>query len=136
MWATAQTQVITTASGPEADDDTLFYRLFGFSLFVSIEFRKRIIYGRLRVKYTLKRKQTFKKQYALLVSLKESDKSVLPACIKLQDRGKMTFPHYSFLPFARECSKAIKAHLNDTAYRHHGRYIVQVQSAHYNAKYN
>ena len=79
------------------------------------------------MRYTLERKRTYKKQYALLVLLAETDKSVLPACIKLQDRGKMTFPHHSFLPFARACSIAIKAHLNGTGYKRHGRHIVQVQ---------
>ena len=127
MWATVQTQVVTTSSNQQADDDTSLYRLFGFSLFVSIRIRKRMWYGRLRMKYTLERKRTYKKQYALLVLLVETDKSVLPACIKFQDRGKMTFPHHSFLPFARACSIAIKAHLNDTAYKRHGRRIVQVQ---------
>ena len=72
------------------------------------------------MKYTLKRKQKYKKEYALLVLLVETDKGVLPASIKLQDRGKMTVPHHSFLPFARVCSTAIKAHLNDTAYKRHG----------------
>ena len=127
MWATAQTQVITTERNPQADDDTSLYRLFGFSLFVSIRHRKRMCYGRLRMKCTLERKRTYKQQYAVLVLLVEIDKSVLPACIKLQDRGKMTFPHHSFLPFARACSIAIKAHLNDIEYKRHGRHIVQVQ---------
>lgn len=47
MWATAQTQVVMTESNPHANDDTSLYRPFGFSLFVSIRFRKRIWYGRL-----------------------------------------------------------------------------------------
>lgn len=127
MWATAQTQVVTTESNPQADDDTSLYRLFGFSLFASIRLRKRIWYGQIRRKYTTERKWRYKKEYTLLLSLVETDKSVLPACIKLQDRGKMTFPHHSFLPFARACSVAIKAHLNDTEYKRHGRTIVQVR---------
>ena len=45
MWATAQSQVVTEERNPQADDDTSLYRLFGFSLFVSIRFRKRVQFG-------------------------------------------------------------------------------------------
>ena len=126
MWVTTQRQLITAEANPESDDDTLLYRLFGFSLFVSIQFRKRVWFGRLQKRYTYERRRALKREYNILVSLVESDKSVLPACIKFQDRGKMMFPHHSFLPFARACSKAIKTYLNDTAYKHHGRHVVQV----------
>ena len=126
MWVTTQRQLITDEANPESDDDTSLYRLFGFSLFVSIRFRKRVWFGRLQKRYTYERRRALKREYNILVSLVESDKSVLPACIKFQDRGKMTFPHHSFLPFARACSKAIKTYLNDTAYKHHGRHVVQV----------
>ena len=44
--------------------------------------------------------------------LVETEKSVLPAVIKLQDRDKMTFPHHALLPFMQKCSREIKAHLN------------------------
>ena len=127
MWATAQSQVVTEERNPHADDDTSLYRLFGFSLFVSIRFRKRVQFGRLRKRYTFERRRIYRQQYAILSSIVETDKSVLPACIKIQDRGKMTFPHHSFLPFARACSKAIKMFLNNTTYQRHGRHVVQVQ---------
>ena len=131
MWATVQSQAVTDEETPVADDDTSLYRLFGFSLFVSIRFRKRALFGRLRTRYTYTRRQKYRQQYIILLSLKEQEKSVLPACIKFQDRGKMTFPHHSFLPLARSCSMAIKSHLNSTSFKCHGRYIVHVSSRYY-----
>ena len=130
MWATNQCQLITTEANPGTDDDTSLYRLFGFSMFVSIQFRKRVWFGRLRKRYTYEHRCAMRREYTLLTLLVESDKSVLPACIKFQDRGKMTFPHHSFLPFARACSKSIKTYLNDNAYKRHGRHVVQVISVH------
>ena len=58
MWATAQTQVVMTASTPQADDDKSLYRLFGFSLFVRIRFRKRVSCGQLRRRLDTKFMQT------------------------------------------------------------------------------
>jgi len=34
-----------------------------------------------------------------LKQIVETDKYILPAVIKFQDQGKMTFPHYTLLPF-------------------------------------
>ena len=135
MWATTQSQVITTESNPQADDDTSLYRVCGFSMFARIRFRKRVLFGRLRNRYSYEHRRTLRREYALLASLVECDKTVLPACIKFQDRGKMTFPHHSFLPFARVCSQVIKTYLNDTAYKRYGRRVVQVHVDVYNCRF-
>ena len=62
----------------------------------------------------------------ILQSLVEKDKSVLPAFIKFQDRGKMTFPERNFLPSARSCSYEIKKILKPSKYKLLGRKLLLV----------
>ena len=111
---------------PEPDDDVSLYRLFGFSLFAGISFRKKAVYGRLRKKFTRSKRNSYRFQLQALKSLLESDKSCLPACVKFQDRGKMMFPHRDLLPFCRDCSLAIKTYLNPSMYNSLGRTVMQV----------
>ena len=40
----------------------------------------------------------------MLKGIVETGKSVIPATIKFQDRGKMIFPHKALMPFMRKCS--------------------------------
>ncbi len=96
----------------EPDDLVSLYRLFGFALFVSIRYRKRVIYSRLKHRSTRQRKQLYHSQLAMLKALVETDKSTVPACIKFQDRGKMMFPCKDmYLQRAlRRCVYAPKAH--------------------------
>ena len=94
----------------EPDDDVSLYRLFGFALFAGIRARKSIAFGKHRKKFTQERRRKYAVDLQILESLVETDKSVLPACIHMQDRGKMMFPERSFLPFARDCSREIKKH--------------------------
>ncbi len=124
MWRTTQLQCVETQIEP--DDDTSLYRLFGFSLFVSIRFRKRAIFGRLRKQYTITKRAIFRTQLRALTALLETDKSGLPACIRFQDRGKMRFPRRSMLPFCRHTSLAVKTHLNSNNYSRQGRKIARV----------
>ena len=111
-------------SEAECDDDTSLYRLFGFSLYVGIKFRKKTLHGRLRHHYHPSRRRQYALELKLLKSIVETDKSVIPAIIKFQDRGKMIFPHKALIPFMRKCSKAIKTHLNYKQYRIQGRRII------------
>lgn len=110
------------------DDDVSLYRLFGFSLHVSIQFRSRSCWNRSRVakRYTLEKKQKFRKQLSMLKVLVESDKTVIPAILKKQDRGRMKFPHRLLLPFCRACSVKIKSTLNMQALLKDGRKISKV----------
>ena len=110
----------------EPDDEVSLYRLFGFALYAGIRARKNIVFGHLRKKCTEQRRKEYSIHLRILRSLLESDKSVLPACIQLQDRGKMIFPERSFLPFARSCSVEIKRELNPLRYRQLGRRIILV----------
>lgn len=114
-WRTVQCQAVDM--NPEPCDDVSLYRLFGFSLFAGIRFRKKAVYGRLRKRFTKTRLQL-----QVLKSLLESDKSCLPACVKFQDRGKMMFPHR----FCRECSLGIRTYLNPSMYNSLGRKVMQV----------
>lgn len=77
----------------EPDNDSSLYRLFGLSLFVAIKFRKKACFGHLRRHYHILKRRQYNVELKLLTSLLETDKSVLPAIIKFQDRGKMMFPH-------------------------------------------
>lgn len=105
-----------TCDDVQPDDDASLYRLFGFSLFVGIKFRNKALRGHLR---TPCRRRQYGRELALKHILVENDKSVLPAIIKFQDRGKMTF---SLLPFMRRCS--IKQHLNHDKFHIHGKRTV------------
>ena len=77
-----------------------------------MQFRKKAAYGRLRSCFLPIKRRRYLDELNVLKHLVETDKSVLPAVIKFQDRGKMTFPHHALLPFMQRCSRAIKAHLN------------------------
>ena len=127
-WRTAQLQAVDTAL--EADDNVTLYCLFGFSLFVSIQFRQRVIYGKLKHRFTRQRKNQYYTDVVILQSLLETDGTHLPACIKFQDRGKMRFPQKSLLPFCRECSVAIKTYLTPSLYNQVGRKLVVVSHGH------
>ena len=113
-----------TCDDVQPDDDASLYRLFGFSLFVGIKFRNKALRGHLRRIYSPCKRRQYGRELALMDILVESDKSVLPAIIKFQDRGKMTFPHKALLPFMRRCSKAIKQHLNRDKFHLHGKRTV------------
>ena len=123
-WRTTQLQAVDVAIEP--DDDVSLYRLFGFSLFVSIQFREKMVQGKLKHRSTRQRKKMYSKDLRILHFLLETDKTCLPACIKFQNRGKMKFPHKNLLPFCRECSLAIKTYLTPSMYSRIGRRIVLV----------
>ena len=105
----------------EPDNDASLYRLFGFSLFAGMRFRKKALHGKLRDHYHLSTRRKYRLELQVMKSLVETDKSVCPAVIKFQDRGKMTFPHRALVPFLRKCSQAIKRHLNRKQFLLQGR---------------
>lgn len=107
-----------------SDDDASLYRLFGFALFVGIHFRKRTLYGRARQHYLPTTRRKYQLELQVMKNLVETDKSVCPAVIKFQDRGKMAFPHRALFPFLRKCSIAIKTNLNRKQFLLQGRKIV------------
>ena len=111
------------------DDDVSLYRLFGFSLHVSIKFRNRSCWSRSRVakRYTLEKKRKHMKQLSVLKLLIESDKTVIPATLKQQDRGRMKFPTQCLLPFCRACSVKIKSTPNIRALLKDGHKISKVK---------
>ena len=114
------------------DDDVSLYHLFGFSLHVSIQFRSRSCWSRSRVakRYTLEKKQKLRKQLSVLRVLVELDKTVIPAILKKQDRGRVKFPHHRLLPlnFCRACSVKIKSTLNMQTLLKDGRKISKVKN--------
>lgn len=110
------------------DDDVSLYRLFGFSLHASCKFRSRSCWSRSRVskRYTILKKRNLRKQLSVLKLLIEEDKSVIPAILSKQDRGRMKFPTQKFLPFCRKCSVQIKGTLNLSSLLKDGRKISKV----------
>ena len=126
-WRTSHLEAVRESDDDiEPDDDMSIYRLFGFALFAGIRYRKKVVYGKLRKIATKERRKEYMHHLNILQSLIETDKSVLPACIRLQDRGKMIFPERAVLPFARNCSREIKKHLNTAKYKQYGRKIILV----------
>ena len=123
-WRTVQLDAICEE---EASDDVSLYRLFGFALFAGIRARKNVVSGKLKMS-SAKRRKEYAVHLRILQSLVETDKSILPACIRVQDRGRMTFPERSFLPFARNCSREIKKSLNPIKYKQLGHRIIQVNT--------
>jgi len=98
--------------------------LFGFALHAGMHFRKKAVYGRLRSCFLPIKRRRYLDELNALKQIVETDKSVLPAVIKFQDRGKMTFPHRTLLPFMQKCSRAIKAHLNCMQLKLQGKHVV------------
>ena len=95
----------------DSDNDASLFRLFGFALHVGIKYRKKVLYGKLRKRFCISKRRMYAAELKILKELVETDKSDPPAVVRFQDRGKMTFPH-RILPFMRNCSVAIKHHLN------------------------
>ena len=81
---------------------------------------------------SVKRKKEYAVHLCILQSLVKRDKSILPACMHIQDQHKMTFPECSFLPFA---SQEIKKSLNPTKYKHLGSCITQVSETFHNREF-
>ena len=73
---------------PEADDDASLYHLFGFALHVGMKFRKKVTRGHLCSCFCPSRRRQYAMELAVLKTLVETDKSILPAVVRFQDRGK------------------------------------------------
>ena len=79
-------------------------------------------------RYTSQKKRKFMNQLSVLKLLVETDKTIIPAILKKQDRGRMKFPHRNLLPFCRACSLKIKSTLNMQALLKDGRKISKVKN--------
>ena len=84
-WRTKQLNVVDLDAVPEADDDASLYRLFGFALHVGMKFRKKATHGHLRSCFCLSRRRQYAMELAVLKTLVETDKSILPAVVRFQD---------------------------------------------------
>lgn len=129
-----ETQYTSCLAAPESvqpDDDVALYRLFGFSFHASMHVRTRAtILKRSKIgrkpnqsRITKARRIQYCKQLELLKAMLEYDKTVIPTVIKLQDRGRMKFPHRVLIPFCRLCSLEIKRILNRSNLKTMGRKI-------------
>ena len=89
-----------------------------------MKFRKKATHGHLRSCFCPGRRRQYAVELAVLKTLVETDKSILPAVVRFQDRGKMTFPHQVLLPFMRKCSRFIKSKLNCKQFKLQGKTVI------------
>ena len=109
----------TTSKG---SDDLALYRLGGWALLSIIKDRKKHI-----KKSTV---EVVQREVSFLQSLTvshERKSDLLPAALLYLDRGRLTFPHPSLIPFLRSVEKRILEVLNETNYRRYGKRLFEVQ---------
>ena len=123
-WRTIQLNTVDLAGHVDSDDDASLFRLFGFALHVGIKYRKIVLYGRLQKFFCQNRRNMYATELKILQELVETNTSDLPAVVRFQDRGKLTFPHRILLPFMRNCSVAIKHHLNCKQFKTQGKQVI------------
>ena len=87
------------------------YQLLSFALHVGIKFRKRASHVTFLYVVVPVEGDNMQWNWLFLNTLVETDKSILPAVVRFQDGGKMTFPHQVPLPFVQKCCRFIKSKL-------------------------
>jgi hypothetical protein len=108
------------------DDDVGLLRLGGWALFSCIQYRKNALKGKSKTKHTVKKLQVYKGELEVLNLLVDDKKVGLPSAISAQDRGYMTFPSASMMPFMRELSRKMKQCINPSTYGQHGSKLFDV----------
>ena len=97
---------------PQDDDDVALLRLGGWALFSCLSYRKNALKGKSKIKHTTKKLEEFKSELKLLEALVDKNKTHLPKAISSQDRGYMTLPCPSLMPYLKVLNKAIKRCIN------------------------
>ena len=92
----------STVSTLSEDDDVALLRLGGWALFSCIQYRKNALKNKSRTKHTDEKRKAYKAELNILEALVDDKKVGLPSAITAQDRGYMTFPSPSMMPFIRE----------------------------------
>lgn len=108
------------------EDDVALLRLGGWALFSCIQYRKNALKGKSKIKHTEEKLLTYKAELQILEALVDDKKVDLPTAITAQDRGYMTFPSPSMMPFVRSANKKIKEHINPSNYEKHGSKLFDV----------
>lgn len=118
--------VHSIASVMSEDDDVALLRLGGWALFSCIQYRKKALKGKSKIKHTSKKLKAYKTELNILEALVDDKKVGLPSAITAQDRGYMTFPCPSMMPFVKELNKKIKECINPLSYATHGSKLFDV----------
>ncbi len=110
----------------QADDDVSLMRLGGWALFSAKKYRERALKHETKTKLTASKLQVYQKEIKVLESVVMSNKSELPIGIAAKDRGKLTLPHPSLVPFLRKANTAFKESLNHQCYQKYGPKLMEV----------
>ena len=107
---------------PDADDVSLF-RLCGWALFSCLNVQREKAFSKSTAG---KKLEACKTDIEILEYAVTEDKSQLPTAIKALDRGGMTFPHDSLLPFTYNVVRACRSYLSPSTYKKHGKNLIKV----------
>ena len=111
----------STSMLPRGSDDVSLYRLGGWALLSAIKYRKKELKlspGKLELQQELMLLQ--------LLTVSQEEKINLPAALRYLDRGRLTFPQPSIIPFLRALEDRMLEILNETNYKRYGKRLFQV----------
>ena len=119
--STTADSFLPSAAGYELDDEVSLYRLGGFALFSSIQYRERKIMWKKKFLVSHEMAEKLLTELSLLKQLKDEEKTDLPAAVDFQDRGHMTFMKPVLLPFIRNTVAEVRKLMNFQEYSKHGK---------------
>ena len=108
------------------DSDVALLRLGGWALYSCINYRKLALKGKSKIIHTSDRLEIFKAELDILETLVDRQKVNMPTAISAQDRGYMTFPCTTMMPFVTIVNKMIKEHVNPVSYEKYGSKLFDV----------
>ena len=109
-------------------DNVFLIRLCGWALFSCIDYRKRAIQSKTKTKHTTGKIDAFEKELEILNYAVCVDKSDLPTGITAKDRGGLTLPHESLLPFSYSVIQACRSYFSPSVYKKHGKNLIEVST--------
>ncbi len=114
------------SQGQVEEDEVSLLRLGGWALFSAKSYRERALKKKSRINHTAGTLKQYSAELKVLEYLVMTDKSDLPVGITAQDRGGMTFPHPSLLPYIQSANQMFKELLNLESYRRYGKHLMEV----------
>ena len=104
-------------------DDTALYRIGGWALFSATKLRKK------HLRENKENTNTLNEELSILkaLSISHTEKETLPVGIKFLDRGGLTLPKKSLLPYLRVLESRMLDMLNDQNYKRYGNKLFEVQ---------
>ena len=117
---------VPAASAMSEDDNVALLRLGGWALYSCTNYRRNALKNKSRIKHTSQKLKVYQAELKILEALVDDRKVGLPSAITAQDRGYMTFPRPSMMPFIKELNKTIKKWINPLSYANHGTKLFDV----------